>query len=49
MAALVAKLRAGDAAGGMADAVTQIAVILKEHFPKTDTDVNELPDRLIEL
>ena len=49
MAALVAKLRQGDAAGGMADAVTQIAVILKEHFPKTDLDVNELPDRLIEL
>lgn len=49
MAALVAKLRAGDAAGGMADAVTQIAVILEAHFPKTDTDVNELPDRLIEL
>lgn len=49
MAALVSKLRKGDAAGGMADAVTQIAVILSEHFPKTDADVNELPDRLIEL
>lgn len=49
MAALVAKLRAGDPAGGMADAVGQIATVLKEHFPKTDSDVNELPDRLIEL
>jgi putative membrane protein len=49
MAALVGKLRQGDAAGGMADAVTQIALILHEHFPKTDADVNELPDRLIEL
>jgi len=49
MAALVGKLRKGDAAGGMADAVTRIAVILNEHFPKTDADVNELPDRLIEL
>jgi putative membrane protein len=49
MAALVAQLRRGDAAGGMADAVTQIALILQEHFPKTDADVNELPDRLIEL
>jgi len=49
MAALVAKLRAGDPAGGMADAVGQMAGILKEHFPKTDLDVNELPDRLIEL
>ena len=49
MAALLAKLRAGDPAGGMADAVGAIAAILKEHFPKTDADVNELPDRLIEL
>jgi putative membrane protein len=49
MAALIGKLRAGDPAGGMADAVGQMAGILKEHFPKTDADVNELPDRLIEL
>ena len=49
MAALLGKLRAGDPAGGMADAVTQMAAILKEHFPKTNADVNELPDRLIEL
>jgi putative membrane protein len=49
MAALLGKLRAGDPAGGMADAVTAMAAILKEHFPKTETDVNELPDRLIEL
>ncbi|MCW3847033.1 hypothetical protein OF829_07260 [Sphingomonas sp. LB-2] len=49
MAALVGKLKRGDPAGGMADAVGQMAAILKEHFPKTDADVNELPDRLIEL
>jgi putative membrane protein len=49
MAALLAKLRVGDPGGGMSDAVTGIAHILAEHFPKTDTDVNELPDRLIEL
>ncbi|MES2442075.1 MAG: TPM domain-containing protein [Pseudomonadota bacterium] len=49
MAALVAKVRTGDAAGGMADAVGEIATILAEHFPKTEADMNELPDRLIEL
>ena len=49
MAALIAKLKQGDPAGGMADAVGQMAAILKEHFPKTEADVNELPDRLIEL
>lgn len=49
MAALLAKLRAGDAAGGMVDALAQIAAILEAEFPKTECDVNELPDRLIEL
>ena len=49
MAALVDGLRAGKAADGMAGAVERIAAVLKEHFPKTDQDVNELPDRLIEL
>jgi len=49
MAALLDKIRTGDAAGGMADAVGKIAEVLKEHFPKTAADTNELPDRLIEL
>jgi len=49
MAALIAGLRGGDAAQGMADAVGQIAAILEQHFPKTERDVNELPDRLILL
>lgn len=49
MAVLVAGLRVGDAAGGMAGAVAKIALVLAEHFPKTDADLNELPDRLIEL
>jgi len=39
----------GDPAGGMADAVTQIGKVLAQHFPKTESDANELPDRLIEL
>ncbi|MBA16630.1 MAG: hypothetical protein CMN73_09795 [Sphingomonas sp.] len=49
MAALIDRVRAGDPAGGMADAVTQIGAILSEHLPKTDDDENELPDRLIQL
>jgi putative membrane protein len=49
MVALVDKVRAGDPAGGMADAVTRIGAVLTTHFPKTATDTNELPDRLIEL
>lgn len=49
MAALIAALRDGRPGDGMADAVAQIGRVLAEHFPKTDADVNELPDRLIVL
>ena len=49
MAALVAAVKDGRPADGMADAVTAIGVILAEHFPRSEGDVNELPDRLIEL
>ncbi len=49
MAALVAEVRAGRPGDGMVAAVAAIGAILSEGFPKTDADVNELPDRLIEL
>ena len=49
MAALVDEVRLGRPAHGMAAAVAQIGTILSENFPKTETDRNELPDRLIEL
>ena len=49
MAALVDEVRDGRPATGMAAAVAQIGAILAEHFPQTDDDPNELPDRLIEL
>lgn len=49
MAALVEHVRQGRGGDGMAAAVCAIGVIIGEHFPKTDDDVNELPDRLIEL
>lgn len=49
MLALVAHLRAGKAGEGMAEAVRQVGLVLAEHFPKSASDHNELPDRLIEL
>lgn len=49
MAALVAQVRAGRPADGMVAAIAQIGAIIGEHFPKTAADINELPDRLIEL
>jgi len=38
--------RPGD---GMVEAIAAIGRVLAEHFPRTGTDPNELPDRLIEL
>jgi putative membrane protein len=49
MAALLAEVKDGRPADGMAAAVAQIGRILAPHFPRAEDDVNELPDRLIEL
>jgi putative membrane protein len=49
MAALVERVKEGKPGEGMAAAVTAIGAIVGEHFPKTADDINELPDRLIEL
>ncbi|MBS0478880.1 MAG: hypothetical protein JSR79_06225 [Proteobacteria bacterium] len=49
MVALVDEVRADRSAHGMAAAVAAIGAIVAEHFPKTEDDRNELPDRLIEL
>jgi putative membrane protein len=49
MADLVEEVKAGRPGSGMAKAVERIGAVLAEHFPKTRTDENELPDRLIEL
>jgi len=49
MAALVAGARAGRVADGLADAVTLVGAVLAEHFPRSDDDVNELGDGVIEL
>ncbi len=49
MAALVAAAKDGRLADGMVEAIASVGVILAEHFPRAADDVNELPDRLIEL
>ncbi|NIJ65456.1 putative membrane protein [Sphingomonas leidyi] len=49
MTALVGGLKADRAGEGMAEAVRQIGLVLAEHFPRSADDVNELPDRVIEL
>lgn len=49
MAALTVELKAGRAAEGLVAAIGIVGAVLATHFPKTDTDTNEIPDRLVEL
>lgn len=49
MADLLAHVRDGHIADGMVAAINDVGQILAEHFPRSDNDMNELPDRLIEL
>lgn len=49
MAVLLEAVKDGHPGDGMAAAVSEIGVVLAEHFPRAGSNPNELPDRLIEL
>lgn len=49
MASMIAELRQGRMADGMIAAVREVGTVLAAHFPRDANDVNELPDRLIEV
>src|ERR1044072_5382071 len=49
MAALLVDVKAGRPGDGIAAAVERVGVVLAEHFPRSATDTNEIPDKLIEL
>ena len=49
MADMIAEVREGRIADGMIAAIADVGTILSEHFPRGADDVNEIPDRLIEL
>ena len=49
MAALLVDVKAGRPGDGIAAAVEQVGLVLAEHFPRSVTDTNEIPDKLIEL
>jgi putative membrane protein len=49
MAAMLAELRQDRLADGLIAAVTRVGAVLADHFPRAENDVNELPDRLIEV
>ncbi len=49
MAAMLAEIRQGHLADGLIAAVDRVGAVLADHIPRADDDVNELPDRLIEV
>ncbi len=49
MAAMLAELEQGRVAEGMCAAIAQVGAILASELPREADDINELPDRLIEL
>ena len=49
MAVLIAHVKAGRPGDGIVAAVEEIGEVLAVHFPKSGTDTNEIPDKLIEL
>jgi putative membrane protein len=49
MAALLVEVRRGRIAEGMVAAIGEVGGVLAEHFPRSEGDTNEIPDKLIEL
>ena len=49
MAALITEVKAGRPADGIVAAVGLIGDVLADHFPKSNEDTNEIPDKLIQL
>lgn len=49
MADLLVEVKAGRPGDGIVAAVSQVGAVLAKHFPHSDADINEIPDKLIEL
>jgi putative membrane protein len=49
MAALLRKAKEGRYADGIIAAVERVGVVCADHFPKSEGNPNEIPDKLIEL
>lgn len=49
MGDMLAEIKAGRIAEGMAAGVRDVGFVLAQHFPRGEDDENELPDRLIEV
>lgn len=49
MADMLGEIKQGHIAQGLAAGVRDVGKVLSEHFPRSEDDQNELPDRLIEV
>ena len=49
MSALIEDVRHGRPGDGIVAAIGRVGAVLTEHFPHSPSDVNEIPDKLIEL
>lgn len=49
MADMLVEIRKGCTAEGISAGVRDVGAVLAEHFPRGSEDMNEMPDRLIEL
>jgi putative membrane protein len=49
MASLVGEVRQCRPAEGIVAAIERVGAVLAEHFPRSADDINEIPDKLIEL
>lgn len=49
MTALIDEVRQGRPADGICAAIERVGVVLSEHFPRSADDMNEIPDKLIQL
>ncbi len=49
MASLISEVTEGRPGDGIVAAVAEVGAVLTEHFPRSHTDTNEIPDKLIEL
>ena len=49
MGEMLAHIKRGEIAEGMAVGVRDVGFVLSQHFPRGEDDENELPDRLIEV
>ena len=49
MSAMLSHVREGRIAEGMCAAAEKVGAIVAPHFPRADDDINEIPDRLIEV